>query len=957
MMWRTAAGPLCLLLASVASCLADDDTPKVFFQRQVEPVLVARCLECHGSEPEGGLDLRTRASALAGGESGVAIVPGKPDESWLLARVADGEMPPDKPLSAEQIAGLRRWIEQDAYYPDAPLDPFARTTERRAGHDWWSLQPPATVRPPKAAAIAPRWRSHPIDRFVYAGLTQQGLTPSGRADRRSLIRRVTYDLTGLPPTPEEVTRFLADRSDDAYTKLVDRLLQSPRYGEHWGRHWLDVIRFGESTGFERNVIVNDLWPLRDYVIRSFNRDKPFKDFVLEHLAGDILQPGNADVAAATAFLVCGPYDNVGNQDAVQAARIRANTIDEMIRATGETFLGLTVGCGRCHNHKFDPITQRDYYGLYATFAGVFHGRREIATAAQRRERDRRLEPLVEHQERLQGAIRELEAEIVARAEERIDAYEAQWTRPAANRHGTEEVFPPVTARYVRLIVDSAEHDPAQNSGYRIDEIDIWTAEEPSRNVARLDRGATADGMSRIAEDFRDAYSASRTIDGQFGACWVAHGPELTIQLGRPETIERVVFSSDRLNAIGANATFVADYRIAVSMDGQHWRHVAGSGDRSPVNAAHRRQRLIDGAITNDEQQRLAGLRRESRQVAEQIAAVEPLPAMWAGTFRQPDPAVHVFQGGDPQRKGPQVVPASLSACDQTAVGYRLPADAPEGQRRLALARWLVAEDHPLTARVLANRLWHYHFGSGIVSTPSDFGFMGDRPSHPHLLDWLASLVHRYRWHMKPIHRLIVTSETYRQSAAHRAGPARRDAACRLLWRFPPRRLAAEEIRDAMLCVSDLLRSSGGGPGFRLYRYLEDNVATYVPSDDHGPDTYRRAVYHQNARAARVDLMAEFDSPDCAFATPRRAATTTPLQALTMLNHDFTLDVARALAKRLRREAGADHHGEQVRRAFALLYGRLPADEEQDAAVAFLKKFDWPALARVLLNSNEFIYLH
>lgn len=957
MMWNRAAGPLCLLFALVARCLAGAQTPKVLFQEQIEPVLVARCLECHGSEKEGGLDLRSRASALVGGDSGAVIVPGQPEESWLLDRVADGEMPPDERLSNQQIAAFRRWIEQDVYYPDSPLDPYARTTERRAGHDWWSLQPLAKERPPDATAFPPRWRSHPIDRFVYSRLMEQGLSPSRRADRRSLIRRVTYDLTGLPPTPEEITRFLRDPSDDAYTKLVDRLLQSPRYGEHWGRHWLDVIRFGESTGFERNIIINDLWPLRDYVIRSFNRDKPFRDLVLEHLAGDVLHPGNADVEVATAFLVCGPYDNVGNQDAIQAARIRADTIDEMIRATGETFLGLTVGCGRCHNHKFDPITQRDYYGLYATFAGVFHGRREIATAQQRQRRDRRLAPLTQRRQELREAIQALEAKILARTEHRIDAYESRWTRPPANRHGTEETFAPVAARYLRLIVDSAEHDPSQNSGYRIDEVDIWTAGPNPRNVARLEQGATADGKSRIAEDFQGAYGARRTIDGQFGACWVAHGPELTIKLGRPETIERVVFSSDRLKAAGAPATFVADYRIAVSMDGQHWIRVADSRDRSPIHAAHRRKRLIEAAITDGEQQRLAELRGELHRLAERIAAVEPLPTMWAGNFRQPDQAVHVFHGGDPQRQGPQVVPASLSAIDHTAVGYRLPAGAPEGQRRLALARWLVAADHPLTARVLANRLWHYHFGTGIVATPSDFGFMGDRPSHPQLLDWLARLVHDYGWRLKPIHRLIVTSEAYRQSADYRQEPGRRDAECRWLWRFPPRRLSAEEIRDSMLYASGLLRPVGGGAGFRLYRYLEDNVATYVPLDNHGPDTYRRAVYHQNARAARVDLMAEFDAPDCAFAAPRRAATTTPLQALTLMNHDLTSDVARALAARLRREAGADHPDQQIRRAFVLLVGRRPASEERHAARAFLRKFDLPALARVLLNSNEFIYLH
>jgi len=333
----------------------------------------------------------------------------------------------------------------------------------------------------------------------------------------------------------------------------------------------------------------------------------------------------------------------------------------------------------------------------------------------------------------------------------------------------------------------------------------------------------------------------------------------------------------------------------------------------------------------------------------------PLPSWWIGQFREAPGPFHVFLGGDPSRPGETVFPASLASLDGVVPAYHLDAAAPESERRRALAQWLVAPENPLTPRVLVNRLWHYHFGIGIVDTPSDFGVMGGRPSHPELLDWLARQVHAQGWRLKPLHRLIVTSQAYRQDSGFRADAARVDADDRLLWRFPPRRLSAEEIRDGMLAVSGLLDERMGGPGFRLYRYVEDNVATYVPLDHPGPETYRRAVYHQNARAARVDLLTEFDCPDVAGATPRRASTTSPLQALTLLNHQFTLDAAEALAARLKREAGADPAA-QAERAFCLAFGRGPGPEERAAAAGLMQARGARGLARALFNASEFLYV-
>lgn len=706
-----------------------EGTELEIFNEQVRTLLVSRCLECHGQQKAGGLDLRTREGALAGGDSGAALVPEQSADSLLTHRISLGEMPPTKRLTDQEVAILRKWIDQGAPYPDEPLDPFAISTEERAGYDWWALQPLRSISPAPDSSAPPTWQDSPIDRLIYQSLNSRGISPSPPATPRALIRRVTFDLVGIPPSPHEVADFVAacaNESGDpshvgekAYAALVDRLLASPHYGERWGRHWLDVVRFGESNGFERNVLIPNVWPYRDYVIASFNDDKPFDRFVREQLAGDQLDPGNPDVIVGTALLVCGPYDNVGNQDAAAAAQIRADAIDEMIRVTTEGFLGLTVGCARCHDHKFDPISQRDYYALHATFAGVRHGERPV---------------------------------------------------PVAPQEGEGEV---------------------------------------------------------------------------------------------------------------------------------KW---------------------------------------------------------WIGTFDQAPGPFHVFQGGSPQRRGTGVVPASLGALARTLPGYELPVDSAEGERRRKLAEWIASQQNSLTLRVLANRVWHYHFGTGLVATPSDFGFLGDRPSHPELLDWLANRVLEHGWRLKPLHREILLSQTYRQSSDHRTETAAIDSDGRLLWRYPPQRLSSEAIRDATLAVAGKLDTRMGGPGFRLFQYVQDNVATYHPLDKHGPETYRRAVYHHNARATQIDLLSEFDSPDCAFAAPRRTTTTSPLQALTLLNHQFTLDMAAAFAQRLAREAPGESPDAQVTLAFELAFARPPDADELQTARQIIESHGLDSFCRALLNTNEFVYV-
>lgn len=951
---------------------------RVDFERDIRPLLLGRCTGCHGAEKQrGGLRLDGRDSALKGGVSGAVILPGNPESSELIRRVTsrdpDGQMPPTgERLSVREVALLRAWIEGGATWPadSSSSDASAASVEpRRADKStWWSLQPLSNAEsllPTLPEAIPADWAASPIDRFVYAGLAAKGLTPAPSADRRTLIRRLYYDLTGLPPTPEEVEAFVADPDPGAWERLVDRTLASPRYGEQWGRHWLDVARFGESKGFEQNHIINNLWAYRDYVIRSFNDDKPFNRFIIEQLAGDLVGQGDPSIEVATGFLVCGPYDSVGNKDEVQQKVIRANTLDDLITATSNTFLGLTVNCARCHNHKFDPIPTEDYYRLRAAFEGVVHGERVIATAAEKTANAALVKPLIERRTDLTRQINELEKSIAGRALELAGRQtdQSKWKLPAVTRHYNEHRFDPVTARYLRFRIRATSDRPRSGESARLDEFEVWTDGAAPRNVALASYGTRVSGATlRRAEDQAgtEAYGVDLVTDGRFGERWFVGSPaELQLQFPGPERIERIVFSQDRTALPGASGThlgpFVAEYDVAVSMDGKVWRDVADSLVRPPCNEALTIERFSSRVTTPDELARLSLLRDDRQQLERELKAVPSLPLHWAGKFEEPKETTYVHKGGDPMRRGSDVRPESLAVLDRALPRFELPADAPESRRRLELAKWIASNENPLTARVIANRLWHYHFGTGIVDTPSDFGYLGGRPTHPELLDWLARRLRHYDWRLKPLHREILLSMTWRQSSESREAAARLDGSARLLWRFPPRRLDAEEIRDTMLKIAGKLDLKMGGPGFRLYRYLEDNVATYVPVDAPGPETWRRAIYHQNARSSLVDGLTDFDLPDNASTAPTRIRTTSPLQALTQLNNRFTLDLADSLVARLQRESPADQTA-QIRRAFALAFQREPSTTEVAATRQLIERHGWRAFTRALLNANELFFL-
>ena len=921
----------------------------VDFEVDVKPLLESRCLSCHNpNNKKGDLSLATAEEGMAFADD--LFSPNDPDESLLLSVVnsSDGE-PPEMPkegapLKEEELIILRQWISEGAQWPSGVI---LRETSK-AGDGWWAYQP---------LTSADEFKQTSVDHYIEDSLVEAGLTRNPPADKRTLIRRATYDLTGLPPSRSEVEDFINDTSPNAYESIIDRLLASPRYGERWGRHWLDVVRFGESNGFERNVIINDLWPFRDYVIDSINRDKPFDQFIREHLAGDVIGQGRPEIEIASAFLVAGPYDDVGNQDAVQAAQIRANTIDEMIRATSEAFLGMTVGCARCHDHKFDPIAQADYYRLYATLSGIRHGSVAWGTPKEKSEREKKLAPLNTQIETLEDKIAQIDQTILSRAKEKASSYETQWTRPRIRRTGTEDTFTNVLAKQIRLVTEGQDTNPKNTRNFNIDEFEVWSAETPPRNVALASIGSKATGEARKIEDFADAYSAELAIDGEFGARYIATGGSLTIELLKPILINRVYFSSARGEKVPEQGkfTFVGEYRIEVSLDGESWTPVADSHDRKPINEGFRDHRLRQLEITRKERGQVKDLRSQLADLKRELRNIPKVRTAFIGKRSQDDAKgpFHIFQGGSPQRKGEEVFPASLSTLRNVAPSFELKGESTEQDRRAAFADWMMHPKNPLPARVLANRLWHYHFGTGIVDTPSDFGYMGGRPSHPELLDFLAQNLIREGWRLKPLHKMIMLSKAYQQSSAWNESAARQDADSRLLWRFPPRRLSAEEIRDTILQVAGKLDLRAGGPGFRLYRFMQDNVCTYEPLDQHGPDTFRRAVFHQNARASVVDLMTDFDLPDCAFSSPRRADTTTPLQALTLLNHSFTIDMAESFAARLK---SLHETQDQINLAFQLAYQRLPSPEETEAISTVIEEQGLRACCRALLNANELIYL-
>jgi hypothetical protein len=889
---------------------------------------------------------------------------------------------------------------------------------QRAGPDWWSLQP--VRRPPVPAVQARDWPRSPLDAFILAALEARHLRPAPTADQATLIRRLTFDLLGLPPTPAEIDAFVNDPAPDAYERLVDRLLASPGYGERWGRHWLDVVRFGESQGYERDKLRDHAWRYRDYVIGSFNADKPYPRFVQEQLAGDVLPDGGEAGVIATGFLVAGPWDEVGNmqQGQVMRRRVREEELEDLVSAVCQTFLGLTVNCARCHNHKFDPIPHRDYYRIKAAFEGIRHGDRPTLPPAAVKAREARTAQLEGRINDLQQQIARIDDAGRARTSGReqppgknVPAPLARWTFETGARDGagkldgtlyggavvaggrlrldgkgaflrTGPLPRDLTEKTLEAWVTPGTLDQRgggiltveSDNGSVFDGI-VFGEQEPRKWLAGSEffrRTATLAGPAETAKPgevvhVAVVYAADNSITFYrngvpYGSAYTPRGPDATLRTYAAKT-SRVLLGMRHTG--GGNPFFAGEIEEARLYD----RALTAKEVAASFQAGVERVPLADvlAALTPEETQRRRQLLEEQARYRADLNKLGPVPLAYAANPGQPEPTF-VLMRGDVEKRGEEVSAGGLSAVRTPAPEFGLPTDAPEAERRLALARWISHPDNPLTARVLVNRVWQYHFGRGLVGTPSDFGFNGERPSHPELLDWLASEFvapspqpsppggeGRVRGSIKKLHRLIVLSSTYRQSARYNETAAAVDADNRLLWRFAPRRLEGEAVRDAMLAVSGQINDQVGGPSFRPFTVKLFNSNFYDLTDPVGPEFNRRTVYRMNVNSAKSPLLDALDCPDPSVKAPRRSVTTTPLQALGLMNNSFVQRQARHFAGRVEKEAGGDLVA-QVGHAYRLALGRPPSEAETRRAAALAGEHGLESLCWVLLNASEFLYL-
>jgi mono/diheme cytochrome c family protein len=892
---------ICALAAGSSAHQSQGAEDPVDFARDVAPILASRCVQCHGpKKQEHGLRLDLRAAAFIGGDSGSpGVVAGDSAMSEIFHRITApagaNRMPPKgASLSPDEIARIQRWIDEGAVWED---DGSVATEQPKP----WSFQPIGDPTPPLTSNP---WGTSPIDAYVLARLIQEGLEPAGEADKITLIRRLYLDLHGLLPTSAQVKEFVQDQRPDAWDHLVTEALASPRYGERWAQHWLDVVQYADTHGYEMNNPRPNAYPYRDYVIEALNQDKPYDQFIFEQLAGDTV-----GVDAATGFLVAGAWDQVESKQPAATALQRQDELTAMVNTTGTAFLGLTLGCARCHNHKFDPVPQRDFYALTAVFAGVRHGERPVNSP--------------EH-----ALAQSLQDE----ADARIHALrnELPGFRPAVQSGHNEELFAPILARSVRMSIQ------ATGGGAEpcIDELEVWSGET---NVAL---SATPTSSGNYPNNPK--HKLAHINDGQVGNAhsWISDEQGkgwIQLDLAQPARIDSVVWARDRQLKIADRTP--TNYTIAISNAADQWVIVSGSQDRLPFATEGGEAGTLSAS-----QESLAHIARAE----EQRRALEPTSRamLYAGKLEQPGPT-HRLHRGDATAKREVVAPDTLAALGS----LNLPLETPEDERRIALARGIVDPENPLTARVMVNRVWHHHFGTGIVSTPGDFGTNGGSPSHPHLLDWLARQFIKDGWSIKALHRRILLSNTYRQASTPNPMGLARDVDTRLLWRFPPRRLEAEVIHDCILQLSGSLDLSMGGPGFSTFEPNQNYVRDYRPKVSLGPAEWRRMVYMQKVRMEQTPLFGSFDMPDAGQVCPKRSQSTTAIQALNLFNGRFVLDHAKRMATLL-----AELPDNPVENAYLSAYGRSPSADEASAAKSFIAEQSLAAFCRAIMNSNELVFL-
>jgi hypothetical protein len=915
------------------------------FDRVVAPVLAGRCLDCHsGPKPKGKLDLSRKEQALE------QVVAGAPGRSRLWEVVETNEMPPKHPLPESEKAILRDWIAGGATWGRNPIDPFRYSSKVRAGYDWWSLQP--LKAPPAPETMGDAWSRNEIDRFVFAKLAEKGLRPSPVADPRSRVRRLYFDLLGLPAPVEVIERFAADPSAGAWARLVDELLESKHYGERWARHWMDVARFGESGGFEYNTPRENAWHYRDWLIRSLNDDLPYDQFVRMQLAGDILSPGTTEGMAAVGFLVAGVHNEVlGNSPKMRMAG-RQDGLEEIAGTVGQAFLGMTVHCARCHDHKFDPLSAKEYYQFIAALDGVKHGERTQGRDEESRKLRRRRNELE----------RDLVGRVLARRGDLTTTANLLELRETLEANAEGKTYR-VSLRLAPTTWSSASQGTAEYDGV----------------VIRILRGSDGGQLASHffeSREWGDGRNATAFEPKEFAYTGDGSGPvrlrlepfplnslrfggaidDLEIREGNRLLFEERFNDLEQTNPPGTQAATKS--KVYHSARSSRWQ-------ASGVNAIHAVEwaagnlalQLVGGAPGAV----LAAAMPEEKRIEAEIKTIEKQIAsspkrIFTVLSQQPGP-MRVLARGDVSLPGETVPAGGLSAVQGLSPDFTLPVNAPDALRRRKLAEWIASPDNPLFHRVAVNRVWHHHFGQGLVLSPSDLGFNGGQPSHPGLLEWLAVRFREDGYSLKTLHRRILTSATWQQASLGENKAAREvDASNRLLWRQNPRRADAETFRDTVLAISGALNPQMFGPGYRDVRV--DQVPPthyYRPIDPIGPEFNRRTLYAWQVRGERSALLETLDCPDPSVTTPVRHTTITPSQTLSQWNHPFILRMADQFAERVGGAAGETTDA-RVRLAWRLALGRDPDATELSDATALVGRHGLPALARTLFNSSELIWI-
>jgi hypothetical protein len=989
---------LTAILLFANPCAADD-----LFNNKVAPLLERKCLTCHNTqEKKGEFSLQTRDEILSSG----FVVAGKPDESHLLSLLVPES--PDKkpsmprdgaPLKPEEVALLREWIASGAEWPEAVTLQESLVDD----FNWWSLLPLQKHQVPQFSDDqAKAWVRTPVDAFILSTLREKNLAPSKEADRRTLIRRVTFDLIGLPPTPEEIEAFVNDSSADAWEKVVERLLASPHYGERWARHWLDVVRYADTCGYDKDKLRPNAWPYRDYVIRSFNEDKPYSRFVQEQLAGDVLFPDTPDGILGLGFVAAGPWDFIGHVEVPETkidGKVARNLDrDDMVTGTLNTFCSVTIQCARCHNHKFDPFTQQHYYSLQSIFAAVDRAERPYDTDSKV---EKRRAELVALRESSRTELNKLEAEIRAEAGEPLAALEKQIAdlkpkaelAPKRPEYGYHSAIMPQADAEKWVEVDLGEDTP-------IEQIVLHACHDefggigsgfgfPVRfrvEVATTADRSTADASQQKATIVRDETAADFSNPGLTP---VEIRKSLTARFIRVTGTKLALRQNDFilalselqiLNAAGVN---IAKGRVVSALDSieapDRWRKsnlVDGIWPTAADPAAatqlaevtRQRDDLLKALNTPERLARRAMFSKQRADAEQELASLPAGRMVYAaatnfaaqGNFKPtngtPRP-VRLLHRGNETQPGEPVEPGTIPLASGDSWQFKLAAEHTEADRRALLAKWITRQEHPLTWRSIVNRIWQYHFGRAIVDSPNDFGRMGQQPSHPELLDWLALEFLKSGQSIKSLHRLIVTSSVYRQSSGSDATSEAIDGENQYLWRMNRRRLEAEEIRDSILAVSGRLNPEMGGPGFYLFELEKPEHSPHYEYNKFDPEdirSHRRSVYRFIVRSQPDPFMTTLDCADSSQSTPRRHETLTALQALSLLNNRFNVTMARHFATRLSQESTESE--EQIHRGFLLITGRAPDDDEIARMKAFAAEHGMPAMCRLLFNLSEFVFV-